>query len=76
MRINNLIDLAPGDIVIISPAGLSGFTATDEMLGALISIKQSYWDFGEGDCGYVNVAEVLVGNKIVDVVCSHLELFR
>ena len=68
-------DLVPGEIVIIKPPGPIGFTIVSEKLGTLICVKQSYWDFGEGDYGFVDVAEILVDNKLVEVACSHLAPF-
>lgn len=69
-------DLTPGDIVIIQPPGPIGFPIDVETMGTLISIKQSYWDLGEGDCGYVDVAEILTEGKIEIVACSYLVPLR
>lgn len=62
-----------GDLVKVIP-GPSGFEIKSETFGTVAGTSQRFWDYGEGDCGFVDVAEVLVNGQILEIAYSFLEL--
>lgn len=50
-----------------------GFDLTPGDMGVVISNEERYWDFGEGDCGFVNVSRVMIRGEILEVAHQMLE---
>jgi hypothetical protein len=64
-------DFKTGDLVAIQklPTGFSEFKG---LKGTILSIRQQYWDYGDGECGFVDIADILTDNQIVDVALTFL----
>lgn len=56
--------------IIKSPVG---FNLAVGDTGIVIRNGERYWDFGGGDCGFVNVAEVLIRGEIAEIAHQMLE---
>lgn len=60
-----------GDLVKVQRQP-TGFSSRLGLAGIIIEIRQSYWDYGEGECGYVEVAEVMTEKEIIEIATSFL----
>lgn len=64
--------LSAGDLVKVKRQPV-GFSARLGLAGIVIEIKQSYWDFGDGECGYVEMADVMTEKEIIEVATLFLD---
>ena len=64
--------LSAGDLVKVKRQPV-GFSARLGLAGIVIEIKQSYWDFGDGECGYVEMANVMTEKEIIEVATLFLD---
>ena len=63
----------PGDIVKVNR--LSPFDAAlpHGSTGIMVRSYQRYWDYGDGECGFVEVADVMSGGQIFEIACAFLD---
>lgn len=50
-----------------------GFPHLGGTLGIVVTLKQGYWDYGDGDCGYVSLASVMTKLGVVEVAVAFLD---
>ena len=60
-----------GDLVKVQRQP-TGFSERLGLAGIIVEIKQSYWDYGDGECGYVEVAEVMTEKEIIEIATLFL----
>ena len=65
----------PGDIFRVN--NLSAFDAAlpRQSVVMMIGTHQRYWDYGDGECGYVDVADVMFDGQIFEIACAYLDPF-
>ncbi len=63
-----------GDLVKVKRQPI-GFSEKMNVSGIIISIRQRYWDYGDGECGYVDVAEVMTDKEVFEVATAFLVPF-
>lgn len=63
----------PGDIVRVNYSVPFDVSLPPQSICVMIRIHQRYWDYGDGECGYVEVADVMSGGQIFEIACTHLE---
>lgn len=61
-------NFSPGEIVRLKSAAKGGGS-----ICLLVSVSQKYWDYGEGECGFTDIAEVLLEGRPVQVPLGWLE---
>lgn len=59
--------VSPGEIVRIKSNVENG-----DRVCLLISVSQGYWDLGEGDCSFGEIAEIVMENRTHQVPLSWL----
>lgn len=62
----------PGDIVRVNYSIPFDSGIPPQSIGVMIRVHQRYWDYGDGECGYVEVADVMSGGQVFEVACTHL----
>ena len=62
----------PGDIVRVNHSAPFDVALPPQSIGVMIRVRQRYWDYGGGECGYVEVADVMSGGQIFEIACTHL----
>ena len=60
-----------GDLVRVQRQPV-GFTERLGLAGIIVEVKHSYWDYGDGECGYVEMAEVMTEKEIIEIATSFL----
>ena len=60
-----------GDLVRVQrqPAG---FSERLGLAGIIVEVKHSYWDYGDGECGYVEVADVMTERETIEIAIQFL----
>ena len=61
-----------GDLVKINRA--ARVIGESPLYGTIIAIKQRYWDYGGGECGFADIADVMTSDGTVQIAISFLEL--
>jgi len=51
----------------------AGFDLTPGDVGIVVENKERYWDFGSGDCGYVNVSDVMIRGEITEIAHTMIQ---
>jgi hypothetical protein len=62
----------PGDIVRVNCSAPFDVALPPQSIGVMIEVHQRYWDYGDGECGYVEVADVMSNGQIFEIACTHL----
>jgi len=62
----------PGDIVRVNHSAPFDVVLPPQSIGVMIRVHQRYWDYGDGECGYVEVADVMSGGQIFEIACTLL----
>lgn len=62
----------PGDIVRVNCSAPFDVSLPPQSICVMIGVHQRYWDYGDGECGYVEVAEVMSDGQIFEIACAHL----
>jgi hypothetical protein len=65
-------DIKPGDLVRIKNQPI-GFPHLDGTPGTVIKLKQGYWDYGDGDYGYIDLALVMTNLGVLEVAVTFLD---
>jgi len=63
----------PGDIVRVNRLSPVSTAPSSGSVCVVIYTRQRYWDYGEGECGFVDVADVMSGGQIFEIACAFLE---
>jgi hypothetical protein len=50
-----------------------GFDLTPGDVGIVVENKERYWDFGGGDCGYVNVSDVMIRGEMTEIAHTMIQ---
>lgn len=63
----------PGDIFRVNNLATLDAALPRQAVVMMISTHQRYWDYGDGECGYVDVADVMSGGQIFEIACAYLD---
>ena len=63
----------PGDILRVNDNASFDTALQKRSIVIMIKTYQCYWDYGDGECGYVDVADVMHDGQIFEIACTHLE---
>ena len=62
-----------GDIVRVKSSAPNGAGLPPGSIGIMVRKFERIWDFGSGDYGFYDSAEVMTSGRIFEVACDHLE---
>jgi hypothetical protein len=63
----------PGDIFRVNNRAVAVDPLPSQTVVMMISTRQRYWDFGDGECGYTEVADVMSDGQIFEIPCTFLD---
>lgn len=63
----------PGDIFRVNNLSALGTDPPHRAIVMMISTHQRYWDYGDGECGFVEVADVMFDGQTFEIACTYLD---
>ena len=65
--------MRPGDIFRVNSSAAHDAAPPRQAVVMMVSTRQRYWDYGDGECGYVDVADVMSEGQIFEIACTCLD---